>query len=168
MLIKLEEVLLHDLMLISKAYRTNNIPTDYNKYAHYLVDKFATHSATLHHIAAGYIPREKNGKKGFGFDIFSFHSVLRVLIETYVCFYQIFVSHKTEEEKQLCYMLWKLNSLNSLSKYDLEYAFAQNELQNAKLKASHLCTKIEKNSFLKSLPKGEASKIFNPENEHVS
>jgi hypothetical protein len=91
-----------------------------------------------------------------------------VLIETYVCFYQIFVSHETEEEKQLCYMLWKLDSLHSLSRYDFEYDFARNELQNAKFKASHLCTKIEQNNFLKSLPKDEASKIFNPKHEHAT
>jgi len=103
-----------------KSLATNNNNID--EYSIFLIDKFASQSSTFYHISNGFIESIRSTEEQVltGFDIFSFNSTFRAIIETYVTFNGLFVTPANVEEKKAKFLLWKIDGLTEKAKLEFE------------------------------------------------
>jgi hypothetical protein len=140
----------------------------WQQYSNLLIDKFAIHSSTFFHISEGLIEHSSSNddQKRKGYDLFTANTTFRVIMETYVAFNHIFVEPTTEEEKHFRFLLWKLDGLFQLTKYDIEindFESAQSILETKTREREATIRELQENCFLKKFSESERVKIFDPE-----
>lgn len=161
------EYLLRGPMLdIYKAKKTSEV-AEIMSYSDLLIDKFSIHSSTFFHLSQGIIEHRKSGEKikMKGYDLFTINSMLRVIIETYLTFHHIYCEPKTDEERELRFLLWKADGLKEKSKFKIEhsdFAKAKEILENDKTDLKNTCQRIEENSLFLKMPQKEIAKIYKP------
>ncbi len=157
-MLSLYKQLLFAMPKVYLAYK--NDLTSLNEYSSLLIDKFASHSSSFFQISIGFIESVKSTpeRKLMGFDIFTFNSTFRAIIETYVTFHGLFVTSKSESEKEARILLWKIEGLSSKMKLDIEddiISFAKDR-DNIQL----LENEFESSEFFKSFDTKEIGKIY--------
>lgn len=162
------EYLLRGPMLdIYKAKKTSKA-SEIMSYSDLLIDKFSIHSSTFFHLSQGIIELRTSGEKikMKGYDLFTINSMLRVIIETYLTFHHIYCEPKTDEERELRFLLWKADGLKEKRKFKIEYSDfdeAKEILENDENDFKKTCQRIEKNSLFLKITEKEISKIYKPQ-----
>lgn len=133
-----------------------------DEYATLLIDKFALESSTLYHIASGFIESVHSTRDRvlMGFDIFSFNSIFRQILETYVAFHSLFIFPKDEDEKRLRFLLWKLDGLNSKSELEFSDEAWGRMLREDQIAIELAEKEIEQNLIVKTFLNSEVKKIY--------
>lgn len=163
-----EHLLLGPMLAVYKAKKTSS-ETEIMNYSDLLIDKFSIHSSTFYHLSQGIIEHRKSGEKikMKGYDLFTVYAIFRVIIETYLTFHHIYCEPKTDEERELRFLLWKADGLKEKSKFKIEYTDFDNAkeiLENDKNAFKLTCQRIEENSLFLKMPEKEFSKIYKPLN----
>ncbi len=161
------EYLLLDTLTEVYTERKKTNSSDWLKYSNLLIDKFAIHSRTFFHLSKGIVEHKKSGEevKMRGYDLFTVHTTFRAILETYITFNHIYVEPFSEEERQLKFLLWKLDGLYQRQKFEVystDFDGAQDILKKHQTDIESLINKIQKHPFLEVIKKGQESKIFNP------
>lgn len=151
----LEYLLLNTL---SNVYKQKTPKEDWGRYSDLLIDKYAIHASSLYHLMQGVI-EHKNSTKEIrlaGYDLFSINALLRVLMETYCTYHHVFISPKSFEERELKFLLWKLDGLIEKGKLkNAKYIFDKDEevIQST-------IQLIESSAFLNNLELTDRLKIW--------
>lgn len=143
--------------------------SEWMSYSNLLIDKFAIHSSSFFHLSKGIIEHKKSGDKVRmnGYDLFTVNTTLRAIIETYITFHNLFIEPKSEEENKFRFLLWKLDGLYAMRKYDIEnndFAEAERVLRNDEKQIEETQNLIEETNFFKSINPNQIFKIYKPDN----
>jgi hypothetical protein len=153
---------------IYSAKRELPVDNNMNEYACLLIDKFWIHSSTLYHITEGLIPSVHSNKerKMMHFDIFSFNTTFRAIIETYMTFNGLFIVPENKEEQEAKFLLWQLEGLISKGKLVFDNTEINQMLKEDERKIELLETQFEMSPFCKSLEESEINKIYRKGKSH--
>ncbi len=168
-LIFYEYLLLNPLTEIYMVRKKASIQ-NWEEYSNLLIDKFAIHSSSFHHLSKGIIEHRNSGEtlKMTGYDLFTVNTVFRAIMETYATFNHIFVQPKTLEEKEFRFLLWKLDGYYQVKKYKInvsDFEGVEKVLEDNENIITSTIQQIHNSSFIKTLKKEQIIKIFNPENK---
>ncbi len=161
-----EAIILGPLTQVYSA-RIQTELSDWMSHSNLLIDKFAIHSSSFFHLSKGIIERKKSGEevRMNGYDLFTVNTTLRAIIETYVTFHNLFIEPKNEEENKFRFLLWKLDGLYEIGKYEIEnndFTEAEEALANDNRLIEETCVLIEETNFFKSNDPIQILKIYKP------
>jgi len=161
------EFLLLNTMTEIYVERKKTSNPDWMEYSNLLIDKFAIHSSTFFHLSKGIIVHKKSGEqvKMKGYDLFTVHTTFRAILETYITYNHIFVEPISNSEKELKFLLWKLDGYYQKQKFEIyttDFDGAESILNQNQKDIESLVNRIEVHPFLSTIKKGQESKIFNP------
>jgi hypothetical protein len=153
--------------------RKKTTAADWMEYSNLLVDKFAIHSSSFFHLSKGIIELKKSGEqvRMSGYDMFTVHTTFRAILETYITYNHIYVEPISDGEKELKFLLWKLDGYYQRLKFDIyvtDFDGAENVLNENQKEVELLINKIQNNQFFLTIRKGQESKIFDPSKKRAN
>ncbi len=167
-----EEMLLGPLSQIYDARKQTELK-DWQQYSNLLIDKYAIHSSSFFHLSVGIIEKldASNEPKKSYYDLFTVHTTIRVIIETYIAFNHIFVEPETEEEQYLRFLLWKLDGLYQETKYEVketDFEKAAEVLQDRQTAIKATISNIQSAEFFNTIPPHFQAKLLNTEKRRAN
>jgi hypothetical protein len=167
-----ETLLLGPLTTVYTA-KKNTQATELDEISNLIIDKFAIHSSSFFHLSKGIIELRKSGEKVkmTGYDLFTVNATLRVILENYATFNNIFIEPQTKEEQLFRFLLWKIDGLLDKQKFAIPETGPQNVkeiLEADKARLQETIQTFEKTLFYESLDKTQLYKIYKPELKKVN